>query len=371
MDPDSLQTLMLLRNSRERLRERVKGEIIFAKPLLLFQERGIIYPNTINIIQGKTGVHKSRLVEAICATLLAREPGHSPNSIGFSRVEPAQRFRVLYVDTERNERDQFPFALQQIKRMAGFGMGDEVPEFDFFSLIQVPRLRRYQALELYLTLDLERVPGVETVVVLDVITDCVANFNNPDDSMLLLDFLNQQISHHNITFVCVIHENPAGGDKPRGHVGTELMNKSSSQVQIAFEQDSKRKETELIKVTTLKNRVMAKQPPVYMRFDADRHELVLAEEELIRQGEDDRRTKLSQGTLLSFLSVNLKEPIASGDLLSLVMDEFDCSRTTALARVKELLQEGNRQLISANVTGPRLEKQRRGRNEFYSIVIPN
>ncbi|MBC5773136.1 hypothetical protein H8S95_03595 [Pontibacter sp. KCTC 32443] len=363
-------TLELIRNSRERLRQRIADKIKFADPYVLFHDKGLIYPNTINLIQGKTGSHKSRLVELICVILLARNPELVERISWVRRGSSTQKFRVVYIDTERNERDQLPYALQQIQLKAGYKKNEKPENFDYFSFIQVPRMERHQALEDYLRLELNAKSDEAVVVVLDVITDCVSNFNDSADSMQLLDFLNMQISQHNITFICVIHENPTGGDKPRGHVGTELQNKSSSQLQIGYEQDAGKRDTELIRVSTLKNRVNAKQPPVYLRYDVHERGLVLAEDALIQQTIDSRRTKVPAADLLDFLKENLREPMSSADLIVMIKKHFGCSRGTAFDRIKELLLDGNRQLIAANVTGPRLEKIPHGKKELYHLVFP-
>jgi hypothetical protein len=366
---DTVKSYQYILDSRDRLKMRSTEEIVFADPVLLFQEHGLIYSNTINIVQGKSGVHKSRIVEAICACFLSRDRDNPGNYIGFCQGTRSRK-KVLYVDTERNERDQFPYAIQQIKKLAGYHIRDQIPNFDFFSLIQVPRAERHLVLQQYLLHELQSDPDTETLVVLDVVTDCVENFNDAQGSMALTDFLNQQISHRNVTFICVIHENPGVGDKARGHLGTELMNKASSVLQIGFEKDASGKDSELIKVSILKNRVQARQQPVYMRFDAHLRALILAEHELIQDVADSKRTALSETELLEYLCQELTSPVASNELVARVMQHFGCSKTTVRDRLKELVYKGTTQLINANMQGPRLEKNRKGKNEFYSIVYP-
>ena len=176
--------LGIVLDSLMHLRLRSTQDISFTRPLLLLNGQGLIWPNTVNIVQGKTGTHKSRLVESVVACLLAKDgPG---NHIGLEKSDPGRKVRVVYVDTERNESDQLPYALQQIKRLAGFSKSEQVPGFEFFSLIRVPREQRHEALMRYLALETDMEPGTETLVVLDVVTDCVANFNDPRDSMACL-----------------------------------------------------------------------------------------------------------------------------------------------------------------------------------------
>ena len=53
-----------------------------------------------------------------------------------------------------------------------------------------------------------------------------------------LDLPNSTINTYDITFLCIIHENPYQ-EKARGHLGTELINKSSTALSINIEKDSK------------------------------------------------------------------------------------------------------------------------------------
>ena len=55
-------------------------------------------------------------------------------------------------------------------------------------------------------------------VLLDVVTDCISNFNDPVESMELFDYLGNLCENSGATFMLVIHQNPSS-DKARGHTG--------------------------------------------------------------------------------------------------------------------------------------------------------
>jgi hypothetical protein len=59
--------LKIVLATREKLKERKASEIRFSEPVLKQGENAVIFPHTINVIQGQAGVHKSRLAENICA----------------------------------------------------------------------------------------------------------------------------------------------------------------------------------------------------------------------------------------------------------------------------------------------------------------
>ena len=63
----NLKTLLA---TQEKLKKLKSSEIRFSAPIIRHGDHGIIFKNTINLIQGQAGSHKSRLAEIICATLL-------------------------------------------------------------------------------------------------------------------------------------------------------------------------------------------------------------------------------------------------------------------------------------------------------------
>lgn len=174
---------------------------------------------------------------------------------------------VFYVDSERNISEQYPYSLQQIILNAGYKIDDEVNNFDFITLIDIDRAQRFKAFSDYLEMIRQNHHG-HIFVVLDVLTDLVDNFNDPRSSMQLIDLLNKSINTYNITF-CIIHENP-NQDKARGHLGTELFNKSSTTLSINYEKDSKGNDLDVIKIQFRKCRASKKFDPLYVKFSEEK-----------------------------------------------------------------------------------------------------
>lgn len=333
-NPQNIESILV---TSQYLKANIKHPVTFASPIISQHEAGIIFPNTINVIQGKSGVHKSRLVEMLCSCLLSRDK--TKDYLGY-KVCPLQRYSVLYVDTERNIKDQYMYALQQIKKRAGFSIEDEMPSFDFISLIQISREQRFEALREYL--ELQKFTS-HIFIVLDVITDCIMNFNDPKETMKLVDLLNVMINKYDVTFLCVIHENPSSGDKARGHLGTEIMNKASTVVQIGFEKDRNQNDTDLIKVKYLKLRIGKRPEPFYLVYSDSERGLVVADREYISDIMQSRKEKASIEDIKDFLTEHLIEPMERKKLLELIKQRFDCSANTALERLKNLIE--NAELI--------------------------
>ena len=70
------------------LKLRIQKDLDFAEvlPLLWQGENKIIFPNTINVIQGQAGVHKSRLAEIIASSLL-KNKNNKRDLLGFNRKD--------------------------------------------------------------------------------------------------------------------------------------------------------------------------------------------------------------------------------------------------------------------------------------------
>ena len=62
--------LKIILDTRQKLKELKATDIKFSDPILKQGENAVIFPRTINVIQGQNGTHKSRLAEYICSALL-------------------------------------------------------------------------------------------------------------------------------------------------------------------------------------------------------------------------------------------------------------------------------------------------------------
>ena len=249
--------------SKELLRNYSSKPINFSSSIISHFGMGAIFPNTITVVQGKKGSHKSHLTEILCIVMLSQI--YEPEYIGFIR-DNSKKYAILYVDTERNIKEQFPYAIQKIKEKSGYKIDEHPTNFDYISLIDVNRSERLDTLTEYLQITREKYKDYHLFIVMDVITDCIENFNDPKESMKLVDLLNETINNYDVTFLCVIHENPSSGDKARGHLGTEIINKASQVMQIGFEKDSKNNDTELIRLKFLHCRSTRKLDTIYMKY---------------------------------------------------------------------------------------------------------
>jgi len=245
--------------------ESSKGSLVEPEPIIKNGEDGIIFKYSINMIQGKFGSHKSRLNEAII--ILALSKGRTELSGLTNNIQNMGSLAVLHVDTERDRRYQVPIAIQNIKHNLGFDLADDLPDYYFLTMVATPRKKRYQVLTQYVK-KVKEETSKHLLIMIDVVTDVVDDFNQVSESMKLIDDFNSMINTEEVSICVVIHENPYI-EKARGHLGTELGNKSSSVLQIGVD------EKDMIRIKFLKTRNTKSQNDLFLEYSGETRNLKL------------------------------------------------------------------------------------------------
>jgi len=358
-----LVKIMLTTEKIKKIKER---DIRFADPILRQNGNAVIFPHTINVIQGQAGVHKSRLAEFICASMLKMH-GFNTELLGYKRENYDANYTVVYVDTERNLSEQFPYALQVIQLKAGYDKQDHPQNFKYVSLLEIPRKDRFSILDEYLNV-LKKETSDPLFIVLDVSTDCIEDFNKTDKSMELIDLMNVAINEHNVVFLCLIHENPKS-EKARGHFGTELMNKASTVMQVSYEKDSKQNDTDLIKIRYLKCRSTARHIPFFAKYSEEHKGLILASSDDVQEVMNGKKQKADLNLVVEFLEMYLGDgsSLSRRDLLDKLMEELGASEKTIEDRLKDI-SINKIPLQNQNGTKCCLEKDKREKSMKYLLI---
>jgi hypothetical protein len=354
--------------TREKLKEIKASEIRFSEPVLKQGENAVIFPHTINVIQGQAGVHKSRLAENICAAFLKLN-GSQNELLGFNRLNFNATHTVVYVDTERNLSEQLPYALQSIQMKAGYNRADHPSNFEYISLLQINRKDRFATLNECLN-HFKKSTNNPLFIVLDVSTDCIEDFNKTDKSMELIDLMNMAINEHNVIFLCLIHENPKS-DKARGHFGTELMNKASTVMQVGFEKDASQNDTDIIRVKYLKCRSTARHTPFYIKYSNEAKGLVLADANEVSGVINNRKHKASNEDMTEFIEMYLGDgaTLTRVELLDKLCKDFKASQRTIESRITEIMSS-DIEIFNEQGQGCKLSKETKEKTVYYKL-IPN
>lgn len=336
----------------------------------------IILQGGLSLLQGKTGTHKSRKAENLCAAALSKWHKYPHDTILNRYLDDTIPNRYLgfvcneycvcvYLDTERSVNDEFPLAVQRIREKAGFQKTEQVPHFFALSLSQFERGERLEVIGLYLAYVQEQAKGKPIFVVIDVVTDCDETFNSDRGSMKMYDAFRQFSDMYNATFLLVIHENPFS-EKARGHTGTEGSNKASTIMQIGFDGDSDN--SQLLKVRFLKTRHSARPKPLYLTYSQIEKGLVLADEALIKKETDEKTKDANIAYLREFLENFLKDEPKDGEVvMSAVCEKFGREKRTMQDRIAEIIDE--KQILYKNGVECFLEKGKNEKDKRKTVLM--
>ena len=306
----------------------------------------IVYQNGITTLCGSYGSHKTRLVETIIIGALQPDGEFNLANIGVS--EPLQ---ILLIDTEQDKRE---FAVK-IKRLLNKIPSNQLDNFYFASLLPIPRNKRTSALKQLIEFRLKE-NSKPLLCCLDVTTDMLMNFNNLDLTFELIDYLLNLKNDYNVSFLCVIHLNPSQAGTPtkaRGHLGTELTNKSIIECTISVDKN------ECIKLKTNKIRHSIKWEK---QFEYDNGLLkVLSNKDYLAR--EEVKIKEQRIQLLNFLADSIKQEKVIIDFL---VNDLEMSRNSAKNFLKSLI---DKELSEGKFL--RLDKQGKGNANHYRIENDN
>jgi hypothetical protein len=184
--------------------------------------------------------------------------------------------------------------------------------------------------------------------------------------MSLIDMINLSVNRYDVTFLCLIHENPSSTDKARGHLGTEIMNKASTVIQACFERDLEHKEMDLLKISYLKCRSSKKHEPFFVKYSEADANLILADTETIFSYLQNKKQKAAYLEIIDTLQNMLTEPMQRRELLDTLCDEFNCKERTMEDRIREIM-ECKAILKDNNLNNCNLVKFKQGKVTFYSL----
>lgn len=213
----------------EKYRIRHTDEIPLPDTVLSFSGQVVSTRKNIFGITGKAKVGKSFLMTLINGAVLKK----GENGVLASYL-PKGKDRILYIDTEQSDY-HVSLVVKRIKDIAEENKMDNLLMYAFDS---VPTSQRYEYTE-YL---IENTPNIGLVII-DGIADLVKTVNDEIIACDMADTLRRWATVNDIAIGYVLHQNPSDNAKMRGHLGTVLMNKSETVIQI-----SSSKEDEYVKL---------------------------------------------------------------------------------------------------------------------------
>ncbi len=212
-------------------------------PILWVEEpdRKIIIASIGNIstIAGKAKAGKTFATSAITAALLTTK-----KIIKFNGMLPGDKKVVLYIDTEQSKRDCKKVLTRIAWMVNGNGTHPENLKYVRF------RGKKPELIMELLDRAIIKYPNIGAVVI-DGVKDLIYSINSEKEATDITISLMAWSENNGIHIFNILHENKADGNV-RGHIGTELQNKSESVITV--EKSKSEKNLFLIKPTMLRDK---------------------------------------------------------------------------------------------------------------------
>lgn len=136
----------------------------------------------------------------------------------YGKFNSYNKNKVIWIDTE-----QSPYDVQKVaKRLSKISNNDD--DLYMYALRPLSPKQRIEKIK-------EALKQVKCdVLVIDGIRDLIMNINNPEESTEIVTLLMKWSYDYDIHISTVIHQSMAG--KARGHIGTEVENKSETVIKV-------------------------------------------------------------------------------------------------------------------------------------------
>ncbi len=176
----------------------------------LFISRG-----NVAMISGKPKAFKTFLVSAMVASIESEQ-------LNMEADEAVKR--ILIVDTEQSKAHAHK-VLKRIYKMCGWSLDKDD---DRVAMIALREYSIHDRLQAVLTSVSTYFPDV---VIIDGVRDLITDFNSIEESSGLVGMLMQLSTNYNCGIICILHQNK-NDNNARGHLGSELANKSETVMQV-------------------------------------------------------------------------------------------------------------------------------------------
>ena len=253
--------------------------------------------------------------------------------LGFEAVKPGGR--VLWIDTEMEGGD-VGARRRALCRVSGADADDRADRLVVLATADVEAKKDSRGKVLESENRVRRSLVFNAVrdwrpdlLILDGIRDICVDFNDPAESSGLVLDLRRLAAEVGCAIVTVLHENPAG-DKMRGHLGTELLNKASEVYRVKLKADA---DGRYMSVETAASR---NQPAGRWTFRIEDGAPIEAEIVELNP-EESKRAERDRAIELAFYH---RDGIGYNDLVKNVAEYLGCCVSTAKTRIGEAVTDG-------------------------------
>jgi hypothetical protein len=181
----------------------------------------------LTCVQGKSKVGKSAVIAAILGACQRGQYACSGDTLCFE-WEGCGDGAIIHLDTEQSGGDWHALVRRSVKRSGLPSVSDRLLSIP---LVRFARSERLNILELAMAKEKAAFGGIDAVVI-DGVADLCGSPNDEAESLELISRLHALAQEYATPIFCVLHENPFGEGKTRGHLGSELNRKAFANLRI-------------------------------------------------------------------------------------------------------------------------------------------
>lgn len=332
-------------------------------PILSLKGVPLCTPGNISNIQGPPKSAKSSVMGAVMASILRAITGKSADlpeeTLGFTSGLKANdgesQSVVLHFDTEQSPYHHHKLCFDVLQRAGIEASEYDTLPFHSYSLVQIDHHMRREWIEQcigHFTRNQQRL----ACLFLDGVADVISDPNNAEESFGIVDWLHGIAAHHQCAVITILHENPDKTGKARGHLGSQIIRKSETNLRVrkggSRGKDGKARDehVSLIWVEHARGAHIPEKDGVKISWSKQHkrhllHDPARQPENHEMEGkppEAPRSAKLTirEEQTKKWLEQILAHPVAHTDFVQRVMTREKCVRTTANNRLKKWMKLG-------------------------------
>ena len=178
---------------------------------------------TLGNFSASIGKAKSKKTFNLSAIVAAALKGDMV--VNYTGCFPPDKNKILYVDTEQSDH-HCNRVYKRILKLAGLPDDEDCDRLEFLGL------RKHTPADRLGIID-AAIHGIEGLglVIIDGVRDLVVDINSPSEATFIISKLMQWTDEFQIHLHTILHQNK-GDDNARGHIGTELLNKAETVLQV-------------------------------------------------------------------------------------------------------------------------------------------
>ena len=173
------------------------------------------------------GLQKTRKSAAATCAASCFISGGVGTSLNF-KAENLEGRNLIYIDTEQSDYEHWLTCKQMLDQQ---GIDFNPTNFKPYRITNVDKITKVQFLDYII----KKVGNVGCVL-LDGVVDLCKNYNDYEGASQLVEWLRRMASIHGFLLINVLHNARSTG-KARGHLGTELLNKGTCNINITKDKE--------------------------------------------------------------------------------------------------------------------------------------